>query len=121
MNYSSVDIKEKFNLFAETWSPKIIGEMNDYYIKLVKIKDHFTWHRHEETDEVFIVYKGNMRIYFRDGSVDLCEGQMYIIPKNIEHKPYAEKECEMMLFEPKTTLNTGNVNDKFTKEKLDWI
>jgi mannose-6-phosphate isomerase-like protein (cupin superfamily) len=121
MNYASVDIKEKFKKFDECWSPKIIGEMNDYYIKLAKIKDHFTWHKHEETDEVFIVYKGNMRIDFRDGFVNLIEGQMFVIPKNVEHKPYAENVCEIMLLEPRTTLNTGNVKDKFTKENLEWI
>ena len=121
MNNTAIDIKKKFDLFSEHWAPKIIGEMNDYYIKLVKIKDHFTWHKHEETDEVFIVYKGSMRIDFRDGYVELSEGQLYIIPKNKEHKPYAENECEMMLFEPKGTLNTGNVKDGFTKEKLDWV
>lgn len=121
MNYTAVDISKKFELFKDQWSPKIIGEINDYYIKLARIQGHFTWHMHEETDEVFFVHKGNMRIDFRDGAVELTEGQMFVISKGKEHKPYAENECEIMLFEPKGTLNTGNVRDEFTKENPDWI
>ncbi len=121
MNYNAIDINEKFESFNDHWSPKIIGSLNNYYIKLAKIEGHFTWHKHEDTDEIFIVNRGSMRIDFRDGNVELKQGQMFIVEKGKEHKPYAEKECEIMIFEPNTTLNTGDVKDSFTKEKLEWI
>ncbi len=121
MEYQAVDLRHKLSLFSDHWAPKIIGKLNNYYLKVVKVAGHFTWHRHDETDEVFIVIKGNLRIDFRDGSVNLREGQLFIVEKGKEHKPYAENECEILLFEPDTTLNTGNIRDEFTKEKLEWI
>ena len=121
MEYKSIDINSKFKIFDDHWSPKIIGKINNYHIKVVKVKGHFTWHKHDETDELFIVNKGELRIDFRDGFVNIKEGQMFIVEKGKEHKPYAEKECEMLTFEPDTVLNTGNVKNEFTKEKLEWL
>ena len=121
MDYKSIDINNKFKLFDDHWSPKIIAKINNYYLKVVKVKGHFTWHKHDETDEIFIVNKGVLRVDFRDGFVDINEGQVFVIEKGKEHKPYAEKECEMMVFEPDTTKNTGNVNNEFTKEIISWI
>lgn len=121
MEYQPIDIHDKFLLFEDHWSPKIIGKLNNYYIKVAKVEGHFTWHQHDDTDEVFIVINGDLRIDFRDGSLNLTKGQMFIVEKGKEHKPYAEKECEILLLEPDTTLNTGNVKDEFTKEILEWI
>jgi mannose-6-phosphate isomerase-like protein (cupin superfamily) len=121
MTYSAIDINKKFGLIREQWSPKAIAKVNGYLIKAVKIQGDFTWHKHDETDEIFIVHRGAMRIDFRDGHVDLKEGQLFSIEKGKEHKPYAENECEMLLIEPEGTLNTGDVRDEFTKDVVDWI
>ena len=121
MEYIAIDINQKLSLFEEHWSPKIIGNVNNYLIKVVKVQGDFTWHKHDETDEAFFVHKGTLRIDFRDGSVDIREGQLYIVKKGVEHKPYAEAECEVIIFEPDTTVNTGEVRDEYTKENLDWI
>lgn len=107
MQHKSINIAEKLSLFAEQWSPKVVAEMNDYQFKLVKLEGDFVWHDHPDTDEAFIVLKGSLRIDFRDGHVNLSEGEMYVVPKGVEHKPYAENEAEVMLIEPKGVLNTG--------------
>ena len=116
-----INLKEKFSKFCDYWSPKVVAEMNDYQFKLVKIKDDFDWHSHKDTDEVFIVIKGNMRIDFRDTRINLSEGEMLVVPKGVEHKPYAEQECEIMLVEPKGVVNTGNTKSKLTAENDIWI
>ena len=121
MKYSPVNLEEKLALFTEHFAPKIIAQMNDYHFKLSKFQGDFVWHRHADTDEVFIVLDGAMRIDFRDGSVDLKAGEMFVVPKGVEHKPFAEKECKQMLVEPAGTLNTGDVGGERTAEDNVWI
>jgi len=121
MDYQSINLSEKLSKFTEQWSPKVITEMNDYQFKLVKIQGDFVWHQHKETDEVFIVLDGEMTIAFRDGEVKLSKGEMYVIPKGVEHKPYAEQECQIMLVEPRGVVNTGETNSEMTAENDVWI
>ena len=121
MNYSPINLEEKFARFSEYWSPKIIARMNDYNFKLGKFQGDFVWHSHADTDEVFIVLDGAMRIDFRDGSVDFKAGEMFVVPKGVEHKPFAEKECKIMLVELSGTLNTGDVGGDLTAEENVWI
>jgi mannose-6-phosphate isomerase-like protein (cupin superfamily) len=121
MKYHAINLNEKLSKFSEHWSPKIIGEMNDYQFKLVKIQGDFVWHDHKDTDEVFIVIEGEMTIEFRDGGVNLSKGEMYVIPKDVEHKPYAEKECHIMIVEPRGVVNTGEASSELTAENNVWI
>jgi len=107
MNYEPINIEKKFGLFREQWQPKVIAEMNDYQFKIVKLQGDFVWHHHEDTDETFIVMAGSLRIDFRDGSVRLEAGEMFVVPKGVEHKPYAEAEARVLLIEPRGVLNTG--------------
>jgi mannose-6-phosphate isomerase-like protein (cupin superfamily) len=116
-----INIYEKLNLFTEHWSPKIIGEVNESYIKIAKLKGEFLWHAHEHEDEMFYVLKGVLVIKFRDKDVELSEGEFIIIPKGIEHMPVAENEVHVMLIEAKSTLNTGDVINERTVENLDKI
>ena len=110
-----INIKEKLSLINEYWSPKIAGELNGQHVKLVKFKGDFTWHKHENEDEMFFVVKGSFTMKLRDGNVDINEDEFIIIPKGVEHCPYAKEEVSVMLFEPIGTLNTGNITDKLTK------
>jgi mannose-6-phosphate isomerase-like protein (cupin superfamily) len=121
MKFESINLKKKLAKFSDHWSPKVIGQMNDYQFKLVKIQGHFTWHDHKDTDEVFIVLEGEMSIDFRDGRVNLAKGEMFIVPKGREHKPFAEKECQILLIEPKGVVNTGEVKSDLTAENDVWI
>ncbi len=122
MKYSAINLKEKLTRFSEHWSPKIIAQMNDYHFKLVKFQGDFVWHSHDDTDETFIVLDGEMSIDFRDGKVDLKAGEMFVVPKGVEHKPFAEKECKVMLVEPAGTINTGNADGgDLTAEDNVWI
>lgn len=116
-----IDIKEKLAQFSDYWSPKIIGELNGQVIKVAKLKGEFVWHHHEHEDELFMVVEGTLVIKFKDGDVELNKGQFYIIPKGVEHLPVAHEECHVMLFEPKTVLNTGNVVNERTVDDLDKI
>ena len=116
-----IDIKEKLAQFSEYWSPKIIGELNGQVVKVAKLKGEFVWHHHEHEDEMFMVVEGTLVIKFKDGEVELNAGQFYIIPRGVEHMPVANEECHVMLFEPKSVLNTGNVVNARTVEKLDRI
>ena len=116
-----INLKEKLSMFSDHWSPKIITEMNDYQIKLVKIKGDFVWHNHEDTDELFIVIEGKMKIEFKDKIVELSEGEMYVVPKGVEHKPCAETECKVMLVEPRDVVNTGNTDGELTASNDIWI
>jgi mannose-6-phosphate isomerase-like protein (cupin superfamily) len=116
-----VNLLEKFKLFNEHWSPKIAGEINGQLIKLVKFKGEFIWHKHEEEDELFLVIKGNFIMALRDGDIEIKEGEFIIIPKGTEHKPVAPEEVWVVLFEPASTLNTGNVTNERTKKLLDSI
>jgi len=116
-----INISEKLNLFNEYWSPKIVGEVNESYVKVAKLKGEFLWHIHENEDEMFYVIKGLLIIKFRDKDVILNEGEFVVIPRGIEHMPFAQEEVHVMLFEAKTTLNTGDVRNERTVEKLEKI
>lgn len=116
-----VNLKEKLKKFDQLWSPKIIGEMNELYIKIAKLKGEFVWHHHDNEDELFYVIKGKLVIKLKNKDVELEEGEFFIIPKGVEHLPVAEEEVHVMLFEPKSTLNTGNVRNERTQDNLDWI
>ena len=118
---SKINIQEKLKLFDELWTPKIVGELNGQYVKLVKVKGEFVWHDHKNEDEMFLVIKGKLIIKFRDKDIELNEGEFYIVPKGIEHKPVAEEEVHLLLFEPKQIAHTGEVKHELTKEKADWI
>lgn len=119
--YEPINFHEKLSLFSEHWSPKVIAEMNDYQFKLVKVKGEFVWHDHKETDEVFIVLEGELTIAFRDGHVTLSKGEMYVVPKGVEHKPFAESECQIMLIEPRGVVNTGEKSTELTAENDVWL
>jgi mannose-6-phosphate isomerase-like protein (cupin superfamily) len=116
-----VNLAEKFGLFSDYWSPKIAGELNDSHVKLVKIKGEFVWHHHDNEDELFLVIKGKLVIRLQDGDVELNEGEFVIIPRGVEHQPYAEEEVHLLLLEPRTTLNTGNVQGERTVKDLQRI
>jgi mannose-6-phosphate isomerase-like protein (cupin superfamily) len=116
-----VSLSEKFGLFDEHWSPKIAGEVNDSYVKLVKFQGDFVWHKHDEEDEMFLVVKGSITILLRDGEVRLGEGEFVVIPRGVEHMPVAEEEAHVLLFEPKTVLNTGDVRNERTREVLGRV
>jgi mannose-6-phosphate isomerase-like protein (cupin superfamily) len=116
-----VNLKEKFSLFSDRWSPKIVGELNDSYIKTVKLKGEFVWHHHENEDELFLVMKGVMRMKFRDHEAIIREGEFIIVPRGVEHLPIADDEVHLLLMEPKSTLNTGNVHNERTVAQLEHI
>ena len=119
-NKNVVNFNEKLDLIKTYWSPKIIASLNDYHFKLVKVKGDFIWHNHQTTDEAFIVLSGELRIDYRDQSITLREGEMHIVKKGIDHKPYAENECSILLVEPNDTINTGEIIDLKTA-KAEWI
>ncbi len=120
-----VNLAQKLSLFSDHYSPKVVGELNDSHVKLVKLKGEFVWHHHEQEDELFLVLKGTLRIKYFDGSeeseVQLNEGEFVIVPRGIEHKPIADEEVHVMLLEPKSTLNTGNVKNERTVAELQKI
>ena len=121
MDVRRVNLKEKFGEFREHWSPKIAGEVNDSYVKLVKFRGDFVWHKHDDEDEMFLVVKGRFTMRLRDRDLVLEENEFVIVPKGVEHCPVAEEEAQVLLFEPKTTLNTGDVRNERTIEHLDRI
>jgi mannose-6-phosphate isomerase-like protein (cupin superfamily) len=116
-----VNLAQKFSLFTEHWSPKIVGELNDFYVKLVKFQGEFVWHHHDEEDEMFLVVKGRLQMRFRDKDLWLNEGEFVIVPRGVEHMPVAPEEVHVVLFEPQSTLNTGNVESERTVTDLDRI
>lgn len=118
---SATNLKEKLSLFKEHWTPKIIGELNGQQVKLVKLQGEFVWHDHKDEDELFYIIKGQLIIELRDKTIILNEGDLYIVPRGVEHKPIAHKEVHIMLFEPESIKHTGDVQHEITKEKLDWI
>lgn len=120
-NIDKVNIAQKLSLFDETWSPKIVGEPNGQYIKLVKFSGEFVWHHHDDEDEMFLVVDGRFRMEFRDREVWIEEGEFIVVPRGVEHRPVAEEEASVMLFEPASTLNTGNVTGEMTVAELDRI
>lgn len=121
MTMDKINLLQKFELVTEYWSPKIVGELNGQQVKLAKFLGEFIWHHHEAEDEAFFVLKGKFRMEYRDRSVEVTEGEMLIVPRGVEHKPVAEKEVWVMLFEPATVLNTGNIVSERTKTNLETI
>ena len=118
---NQINLQSKFELFSEYWSPKVIAEMNDYQFKLVKIKGEFTWHEHKDTDEVFIVIEGSMGIEFKDRTVTLNSGEMIVVQKAEQHKPFATEECKVLIIEPRGVVNTGDSGGYLTAENDAWI
>ena len=120
-NVEKVNVSQKFTLFKEYWVPYIVGELNDSYVKVDKLKGEFVWHKHEAEDELFLVTKGKLLIKLRDKDVWVGEGEFIIIPKDVEHKPVADEEVHVVLIEPKSTLNTGNVKNEKTVAQLKKV
>lgn len=121
MKYESINFDTKLSKFTDHWAPRVIAEINDYQFKLVKIKGEFTWHDHKDTDEVFIVLSGEMEIEFRDGTVQISEGEMYVVKKDLEHKPFAKDECEILIIESRGVVNTGESDSELKAENEVWI
>ncbi|MGA4637748.1 cupin domain-containing protein [Pseudomonas solani] len=120
-NHQSINLLHKVSLFSEQWNPKVVAEMNDYQFKVVRIAGDFIWHSHADTDEAFLVLEGQLRIDLRDGAVLLGPGELYVVPKGVEHKPYADGEVKMMLIEPRGVLNTGEEGGERTAQNDVWI
>lgn len=116
-----VNIKEKFKLFDQFWNPKILGELNGNYVKIFKARGEFVWHKHEHEDEFFLVIEGQLHIQLRDREVILKAGEFFIVPKGVEHLPYAPSEAYVLLFEPKQVINTGSTKSEKTVEHLEWL
>jgi mannose-6-phosphate isomerase-like protein (cupin superfamily) len=116
-----VNIREKLSQINDYWNPRIAGELNNQQVKAVKIKGEFIWHHHDNEDELFLVIKGKLKMEFRDKTVEINEGEFIIVPRKVEHRPVAENEVEMLLFEPATTLNTGNIENELTRKQLQNI
>lgn len=121
MPVAKVNLAEKLKLFSEVYKPKIVGEVNDFFVKLVKVKGDFVWHHHDNEDELFLVLSGVLTIHFRDGDVVVNPGEFVVVPKGVEHKPSADEEAHVVLLEPRTTLNTGNVVNERTVPVLDRL
>jgi mannose-6-phosphate isomerase-like protein (cupin superfamily) len=116
-----INISEKFNLIEQYWTPKIVGELNGQWVKLAKLKGEFVWHHHQAEDEMFLVVQGQLKMQLRDREIHLQAGEFLIVPRGVEHKPVADQEVQVMLFEPKTTVNTGNLRDERTQEEPEWL
>lgn len=116
-----VNISEKFSQFSDYWNPRIIGELNGQQVKAARLKGEFIWHHHEHEDELFLVTKGKLKMEFRDKTVEIGEGEFIIVPRGVEHKPVADEEVKLLLFEPASTLNTGNIENDRTKKELKRI
>ena len=116
-----VNFHNKFSKFTELWSPKVIAEMNDYQFKLVKIQGEFIWHTHQDTDEVFIVIEGTMNIQFSSETIELNQGELFVVPKGVKHKPYSENECKIMIVEPRGVVNTGDCDSGLKAENNVWV
>lgn len=121
MGYQSINFCQKFGLFQEQWQPKVVAEMNNYQFKVVKLQGDFIWHDHKDTDETFIVIEGTLRIDLRDGAVQVSTGEMFVVPKGVEHKPYAEHEVKLLLIEPRGVPNTGDEGGERTAAQDVWI
>ena len=121
MEYRPINFRQKFALFKDQWKPKVVAEMNEYQFKVVKLEGDFIWHDHQDTDETLIVIDGSLRIDFRDGTVTLRAGEMFVVPKGVEHKPYAEQEVKLLLIEPRGVLNTGHEGGERTAQNDVWI
>lgn len=122
MSSTAINLKEKLTRFSEHWSPRVVAEMNDYQFKLVKVQGEFVWHAHADTDEVFIVLEGSLILQFRDKSVPLSAGEMYVVSKGVEHRPVADEECSIMLVEPRGVVNTGDAaKGAYTAKNDVWV
>jgi mannose-6-phosphate isomerase-like protein (cupin superfamily) len=121
MDYRPINLRQKLGLIHEQWQPRVVAEMNDYQFKLVKLEGDFIWHDHKDTDETFIVLEGELRIDLRDGAVTLNAGEMFVVPRGVEHKPFAAREVKMLLIEPLGVPNTGDVGGERTAEQDVWI
>jgi mannose-6-phosphate isomerase-like protein (cupin superfamily) len=121
MNYTPINFQDKLGRFTEHWSPRIVAKLNDYHLKLAKIQGEFVWHKHDDTDEAFIVLQGEMRIALHDGEVRLRAGEMFVVPRGVEHKPTAVHECSVLLIEPAGTVNTGDAGGKLTADSDVWV
>ena len=119
MAVSRINLAEKFSLFSDHWHPRIIADVNDHQVKLARVQGEFVWHSHADEDEMFLVVRGYFDMHLRDGVVRIREGEFYIVPHGVEHKPVAPEEAHVLLFEPATTLNTGNVRNERTRETLE--
>ncbi len=121
MSYAAINLRDKLGRFSEHWSPRVVAEMNEYQFKLVKIEGEFVWHKHDDTDETFLVLDGEMVIEFRDGRVELAAGEMYVVPRGVEHRPVARRECKLMLIEPRGVVNTGDAGGNYTAPNDVWV
>lgn len=121
MQYKAINLQQKFAKFSEHWSPKVVAEMNDYQFKIAKVEGEFVWHDHPDTDEVFIIIEGALDIEFRDGKVSLKAGELFVVPKGVEHKPVAKSPCKIMLVEPKGIVNTGDKTSELTAQNDVWV
>jgi mannose-6-phosphate isomerase-like protein (cupin superfamily) len=121
VDFTSINFRQKLSLFSERWRAKVIAEMNDYQFKLVKLEGDFIWHDHKDTDETFIVLEGELRIDFRDGAVRIRSGEMFVVPKGVEHKPFAAEEVKLLLIEPRGVVNTGERGGELTAPGDVWI
>jgi mannose-6-phosphate isomerase-like protein (cupin superfamily) len=121
MNYQAINFAAKLQLLGQTWQPRVVAEMNDYQFKVVKLEGDFVWHQHPDTDETFIVLNGVLRIDFRDGAATVQAGEMFVVPKGVEHKPYAGQEVQLLLIEPRGVLNTGTAGGERTAQNDLWI
>ncbi|MEM9602554.1 MAG: cupin domain-containing protein [Pseudomonadota bacterium] len=121
MSPEKINLSDKLGLFNAHWSPRVIAEMNDYQFKVVKVAGEFVWHAHDDTDETFVVLKGRLGIAFRDRTVELDEGEMIVVPRGVEHKPFAATECHVLLIEPRGVVNTGEAGGELTAENDVWV
>ncbi|HEX9658112.1 MAG TPA: cupin domain-containing protein [Bacteroidota bacterium] len=121
MTYHPINFKEKLSRFNDRWSPKVIAELNDYQFKLARLEGEFVWHAHEETDEAFVVLEGTLKIELRDGEVEISAGEMFVVPKGVEHKPSAQEECKVLVIEPRGVVNTGTAGGERTAKNDVWI
>ena len=121
MKYTVINLAEKLGMFQDHWSPKIVAQLNDYHLKLAKLQGDSVWHAHPETDELFYVLEGELDIQFRDGTATLSQGEILVVPKGVEHRPCAQRECHVLLLEPAGTPNTGDAGGERTVESPEWI
>lgn len=121
MDHQAINLAEKLTHIPDTWSPRVVAELNDYQFKLVRLDGEFVWHSHADTDEAFLVIAGELRIALRDGHVDLKAGELFVVPKGVEHKPVAERECQVLLVEPRGVVNTGDAGGAMTAEPDQWV
>jgi mannose-6-phosphate isomerase-like protein (cupin superfamily) len=122
MKYSAINLQQKFSLISEYWQPRVVAELNDYQFKLVKLEGEFVWHKHDQTDETFIVISGELTVQFRDGFVEIGEGEMFVVPRGVEHKPFSRSTAKVLIIEPRGVVNTGDGSEnKLTAKNDQWV